>query len=554
MIELPIAFVTGAFMNLATKPSAASDGEEQTSVLKARVRQLEAEKEALQQELSEHARYRSMMEALMRFIPEGITIAEGPDANIVWVSDYGRSMSGRPPETIEGIPAADHVQKWGLFKPDGSPAMGEELPLTRASREGEIVSGEEWVLVRPDGSALTILCNAGPVLDSSGERTGGVIAWRDITERKRSELALREQQKFTESLIESAPTITYVYDIAESRNAYISGQSLMTLGYTAEEVQAMGSNVLPFLLHPEDVAHVKARFEAILAATGDEIFELEYRMRRKDGEYVWLFSRDRIIRRDAEGRPLQILGVALDVTERRRSEDALRRSNEDLERFAHTVSHDLQEPLRMVMAYSQLLVRRYGEKLDTDAERCLGNITDGARRMHNLIHDLLKFASVAESEEAPAEVLDSTAALGEALSNLSVQAEESSAVITWANLPRVVCRQAHLVQVFQNLLSNAMKYRREGIRPEVQISARRDGAWWVFSVQDNGQGIAKEHQPRIFGLFTRLHDRTVSGSGIGLATVKRIIEGSGRRIWVESEPGEGSTFYFSLPAGAEGVC
>lgn len=225
----------------------------------------------------------------------------------------------------------------------------------------------------------------------------------------------------------------------------------------------------------------------------------------------------------------------------------LQRSNEELEKFAYVASHDLQEPLRMVSSYTQLLARRYKDRLDEDAEEFIGYAVDGAQRMQTLINELLKYSRVGTQnrELAPTdceEVLDAACA------NLKIAMEESGAELKRESLPMVMGDQTQLVQLFQNLLGNAIKFRREGVPPEIEVGARESEGWWVFSVSDNGIGIDEEYAERIFIIFQRLHDRAeYSGTGIGLALCKKIVERHGGTIRLESEPGKGSTFYFSLP-------
>ncbi|MBN1813034.1 MAG: GAF domain-containing protein [Anaerolineae bacterium] len=228
--------------------------------------------------------------------------------------------------------------------------------------------------------------------------------------------------------------------------------------------------------------------------------------------------------------------------------EELERSNRELEHFAYVASHDLQEPLRMVKSYLQLLERRYTGKLDQDADDFITCAVDGAARMHMLINDLLTYSRVS-TRAKPFEPTDCSAILNHALSNLRVAIEESKATITFDDLPIVGADATQLTQVYQNLISNAIKFHKKDIPPCIHVSAERQEDEWRFSVRDNGIGIAPEHTERIFLIFQRLHTREeYPGTGIGLAVCKKIIERHGGRIWIESEPEEGSTFYFTIPA------
>ena len=232
--------------------------------------------------------------------------------------------------------------------------------------------------------------------------------------------------------------------------------------------------------------------------------------------------------------------------ERSRVAEELARNNEDLRQFALVAAHDLQEPIRTVGSFAQLLALRYGGKLGPDADQFIDHIVGGAHRMGRLVEDLLTFAqlstrpTVLSSEDA--EVMLETA-----MFNLTAKIAESSAIVSHDPLPRVMADQMQIVQVFQNLISNAIKYRSEA-RPHVHISAQEDGTEWVFAVRDNGIGFKPEYADRIFGLFKRLHGKEIPGTGIGLANCRKIIDRHGGRIWAESAEGQGATFYFTLAA------
>jgi PAS domain S-box-containing protein len=249
-----------------------------------------------------------------------------------------------------------------------------------------------------------------------------------------------------------------------------------------------------------------------------------------------------------------VISTVRDITPRKQAEQRLKaaaadlaRSNAELEQFAYVASHDLQEPLRMVASYTQLLARRYRGKLDEDADEFIGFAVDGARRMQELINDLLAYSRVG-TRALQVEAVDTAGLVDQVVTDLAAAVEESSATVSRDPLPIVRGDPTQLRQLFQNLLANAVKFRGER-PPEVQVTAERQRGAWVFAVRDNGIGIEPQYLERIFVLFQRLHTRVeYPGTGIGLAICKKIVERHGGRIWVESEPGRGTTFWFTLPA------
>ena len=249
--------------------------------------------------------------------------------------------------------------------------------------------------------------------------------------------------------------------------------------------------------------------------------------------------------------------IVTEISQRRQAEKELEkrareleRSNSDLEQFAYVASHDLQEPLRMVASYVQLLARRYKGRLDADADEFIGFAVDGARRMQNLIEDLLAYSRVGRSGRAP--VATGIAECAErAIAQLAGTIAECGARIRIDAQHRVLATPTQLTQVLQNLMGNALKFRGDRI-PEIVVNSRDDGEFVEVVVTDNGIGIEPRHWDRIFSIFQRLHTRSeYSGTGIGLAICRKVIEGFGGRIWVQSTPGSGSEFHFTLPAGGE---
>jgi PAS domain S-box-containing protein len=368
---------------------------------------------------------------------------------------------------------------------------------------------------------------------------------REIAERKRIEGALRKSERRYRNLFESAAEGILVADIQTKKFKYANPSICRMLGYSGEELTKMGVGDI----HPRDaLEYLIPEFEA--QARGEKPLVSNIPCLRKDGTIIYADVNTAMTLID--GMECNI-GFFTDVTEREHAEKErerllgeLSRSNEELQQFAYIASHDLQEPLRMVASYVQLLEKRYKGKLDADADDFIGFAADGAARMQTMINDLLIYSRVG-TQSRSFEPTNCETVLEQALVNLRMTVEESGARVTHDVLPTVTADDSQLVQLFQNLIGNAVKFRGDKT-PHVHVSSERKGEEWIFSVRDNGVGIDRQYAERIFKIFERLHTRSeYAGTGIGLAVCKRIVERHGGRIWVESEAGKGSKFYFTIP-------
>lgn len=297
------------------------------------------------------------------------------------------------------------------------------------------------------------------------------------------------------------------------------------------------------LLHPDDRERSIAGWQKALKSGNP--FTSEQRFLRHDGVYRWHLSRAQAMR-DQDGRITMWIGSNTDIHEQKEKEEELRRANEDLRQFAYSASHDLQEPIRNVAVFSELIGRKLEPVIDEEGRQFLIFLQEGARRLSRMVSGLLAYTNTSSAELSAAPV-NAEVVVRRVLTTLEGTIRENEAIVTWDELPRVNMGEFHLEQIFQNLIGNAIKYRSER-QPRIHISATEVGEAWRFSVSDNGIGIDPQYKERIFGLFKRLsHQSKYAGTGIGLAICQRIVERYGGHIWVEGQLGVGATFYFTIP-------
>ena len=432
-----------------------------------------------------------------------------------------------------------------ISHPDDLDIINEQRPRLYAG-EIDAVRLEKRYL-RKDGAVVWVRFTMTVERDAGGKPLYEIAVYDDITAMLDAQLRLRESEaRFRQTFELAASGICHVID---GRFVKVNKVLCEILGYS--ETQLLGKSVKD-VSHPDDRDVTDAGRARIRGGEVDSArFEKRY-LRGDNGAVIWCEVAIALVR-DVFGVPQYEVAIFDDITGRKQQEAALhaahaelKRSNQELEQFAYVASHDLQEPLRMVASYTQLLERRYESRLDANAREFMAYIVDGATRMKQLIEDLLAYSRVgtkgAEFEPASVE-----AALRRALYNLRTAIEEAGAAVTHDALPTLPADEGQLAQLLQNLMGNALKFRSASV-PRIHIGVSEKETDWQFEVRDNGIGIEPQYYERIFMVFQRLHNKgEYPGTGIGLAICKKVVERHGGRIWVESRPGEGSSFYFTLP-------
>ena len=388
--------------------------------------------------------------------------------------------------------------------------------------------------VRKDGEIVWVRVNVTLLSDADGhpDRTLAVI--QDITEPKRTGDAARRLSAIVES---SADAI-----VSKDLNGIITSWNKSAermFGYTAAE--AVGQPIT-IVIPPDHLDEEPQILERV--KRGELIDDLETVRQRKDGSRIEVALTISPVR-DGHGKIVGASKIVRDLTGRMRIERNLRVANDDLKQFAYAAAHDLREPLRNVRAYSELLASLCADGPDGKIARFKNVIAEGVLRMDDLLFDLLEYTRLAADEENPGTV-DCRSAYNKAIQNLRTAIGESGAQVSCGALPAVQGKEAQYVQLFQNLIANAIKYRGTD-PPVIAVSAREHEGQWLFSVRDNGMGIEPEYHEQIFGIFKRLHGNRIPGTGIGLAICRKIVERYGGRIWVESQLDQGSEFFFTVP-------
>lgn len=518
---------------------------------------LEARRRESQIELQEA---RDQLHVIVNTITDGVS-AQIENGEFIFANEAAAQFVGlADAETMVKEEVANIRRRIQVMDERRQPIPPHELPRVRAFATRKLV---HQILLFKDtdtGSERWVNLSVAPVLDADGNATMVVNIFRDISERKDREaqlLSLASQLSYQkarlDNVIRNVPGIIWEAQtlVGGQRTDFVSPYVEKMLGYKPqqfEKVPDFWSEIVPKV----DQDHAAKVLGDAHASKSRDAHVIEFRARAADGRLIDIESHISFVY-DSNDNAVGAVGAMMDVSARKRQDKALREyanalqsSNRELEQFAYVASHDLQEPLRMVTSYLQLLEKRLDGELDDEGREYIGYAVDGASRMKKLITDLLTYSRV-QRGELEAKPVDMAEVVKRVLNNLQVSIEESGAVVTHDPLPTVRGDEAQLTQLLQNLVSNAIKFR-EDKTPTVHIGAESRQDDWVFSVKDNGIGIDPQFANRVFIIFQRLHSGgRYSGTGIGLAICKKIVQRHGGEIWLDSQPGAGSTFFFSIP-------
>lgn len=474
------------------------------------------------------------------------------------------------PLAVAAVDKRANVALWNpageaLFGWSASEVLGGPLPtfpddeaqetfttLLHSRRDGAAMPAREAVRRRKDGSLVNVSVTTAPLIDSEGDPIGMIAFAADISGRKRTEADLRESEERFRSIFEHSNDAIYILDPEKDEFLEINERAAEMLEYSVDELKRLH----PSDIHPDEMPRLQA-FAEVVNARGHG-WTRDLTCRTKTGDKLPSEISASMIR--LEGRSWMI-AVVRDMSPRVKAEAQLAEAEQELERralqlslaetqlsdLARAVSHDLSEPLRTVSSYVQLLEQRYHDQLDQDATEFIGYAVDAVKRMRVLISDVLDLSRIGASGR-PLSDVDTARVVEEVVHDLAAGIEEAEAVVNAEGLPVVRGDERELRELFQNLIGNALKFRSPNRLPQVRLSATRGEGATRFAVADNGVGIDAAHQERVFGVFRRLNPQDAyPGTGIGLAICKKVVDHHGGRIWVESEAGQGSTFYFTIP-------
>jgi PAS domain S-box-containing protein len=504
------------------------------------------------------------LQSLFEVAPVGIAVAHDPECHVITINRAGAAMlatNGTENVSKSGPDAQDLPYKV-MFA--GKEIAPEDLPMQRAARGEGLIRGQEMDVVFADGRVVNSLISASPLYDEAGHVRGSLGVFVDLTRRKQAEAAAQESNERLRLALAAGKMGTWIIEWRQPMQILPSPEVTAMFGLKPEEVT--GTEVQLFsLIHPDD--HAACREALTRAFAGQGEYEIEFRILPPNRPLGWILARGQAYR-DARNQPVRLAGIVIDITERKLAEEEVLRLNSDLERrvrqrtaqleatnkelesFSYSVSHDLRAPLRSIRGFSEMLLQRYRGKLDDRGGEFLRRASESADRMDALIEDLLKLSRVGRGD-----LRFQTVDLSQMAKNIMAelrQAEPKRAVkLSIAPGLHAAGDERLLHVMFENLLRNAWKFTAKQPKARIEFGVT-DGPASAYFVRDNGAGFDRAHADKLFGAFQRLHSESeFPGTGVGLATVQRIINRHGGRVWAEGAVGQGATFYFTLPAHEE---
>ena len=485
-------------------------------------------------------RFRDLTDALPNLVWQ-----LSPEGKTTYVNTRWREYFGR-----EAI--ATYEERAELIHPEDMPGVRN---IWYDAAGCDIVGPWEVRYRRHDGVYRWFSTRGRAVCDDKGKHLFWIGTATDIDDLKKADVALRDSSNRLSLALDAAMIGVWDYHLLSGSLTW-DARCKAAFGLPADAPVTYDTFLAG--LHPEDCERLKLLVQSTISSEGDDRLVADFRtVGLSDGVLRHIHSKGHAFFEQSGDarRAVRFIGTVQDITKRKQSEEALRRANLDLQQFAYAAAHDLQEPLRNVATSMGLLKRNYRANFDESALLLIDTGIDGAKLMHRMVTDLLAFTRVTQDSGEVKTPVDAHQVLDGALRALSNLIRKSEAEISIASpLPPVFVQEVHLLQLFQNTISNAIKYRRRDFPLQIRIGAVQQNAEWLFSVADNGIGFDPKHSAKIFGVFKRLHHRhEYPGTGIGLAICSRIVQSYGGRIWAESTPGEGATIFFSLPAEQDGA-
>ena len=494
--------------------------------------------------LKESQEVRDSLRTTLASIGDAV-ISTNAEGRVVFVNPVAQALLGLPEADLVGKDLDDVFQIVNEFS-----RTTVESPVAKVLREGGVVGmANHTILIAKDGTEIPIDDSGAPIRDESGAIQGTVLVFRDVSARRRAE----QTGRILASIVQSSDDAIFSKDLSGVITSWNSGAERI-FGYRADEMIGRSISVIFPPDRPNELCSIMERI-----GRGERIEHYQTIRRTKNGELLNV-SLAISPMQDPMGHITGASVISRDITEQVRAADRLARlnadlqrsnevlalTNQDLERFAFIASHDLQEPLRMITAYSQLLIKSYPGQFPKEANTFVENVVDGTTRMRDLLADLLAYTEIRNRDEEPLELVDLNVVIENVRQNLKASIDETGAVVTSDPLPLLRAYRAHFQPLFQNLIGNAIKYRSTQ-PPRIHVSVREVDGELRFTVSDNGIGIDPEYHKQIFEVFRRLHGRQIPGTGVGLAICQRVVERYGGRIWVESQAGQGAAFVFTLP-------